>query len=54
MNNTSCEAEIPLSVVEELGTDKSTSKGCACRGDRGYVGHGAKMYRAIFICTICQ
>jgi hypothetical protein len=23
------------------------------RGDRGYVGHGAKMYRAIFICTIC-
>jgi hypothetical protein len=30
MNNTSCEAEIPLSVVEELGTDKSTSKRCAC------------------------
>jgi hypothetical protein len=23
------------------------------RGDRGYVGHGAKMYRAVLICTIC-
>jgi hypothetical protein len=30
MNNTSCEAEIPLTVVEELCTDKSISKGCAC------------------------
>ncbi len=23
------------------------------RRDRGYVGHGAKMYRAVLICTIC-
>ena len=30
MNNTGCEAEVPLTVVEELGTDKSTSKGCTC------------------------
>jgi hypothetical protein len=30
MNNTSCEAEIPLSEVEELRTEKSTLKGCAC------------------------
>ena len=30
MNNTSCEAEVPLTVVEELGSDKSTSKGCTC------------------------
>lgn len=30
MNNTSCEAEIPSALFEELGTDKSTSKGCEC------------------------
>jgi hypothetical protein len=23
------------------------------RGDRGYAGHGAKMYREVLICTIC-
>ncbi|KZR99713.1 Uncharacterized protein APZ42_004319, partial [Daphnia magna] len=38
MNNTSCEAEIPLSVVEELGTDRSTSKGCACTCTCGKLG----------------
>jgi hypothetical protein len=27
--------------------------GGSSRGDRGYVGHGAKMNRAIEICKIC-
>jgi hypothetical protein len=38
MNNINCEADIPLIVVEELGTDKSTSKGCACTCTCGKLG----------------